>query len=467
MTAEPSTPKSSPGLRFAIFGVPVTIEATLLLIAFLIGLASLQDGIGIFPWQTVAVLLAAWIAIVVVSILVHEVGHAVAFLAFQRKPEILLHGFGGLTSAGGRPLGPARSVVVSLAGPCAGFLIGAPVWIWLSQSGSNADLSYETLWILSAIVWVNVGWGALNLLPVLPLDGGNVMAAALEAVQGSKGRRTAAAVSVAVAVAGAVLAVTYQLWFAAMFAAFFALMNYRQLQAGRQRRELNDLQVRAERAVRAVMSGDRAKGIEGLREVLARKPSPQLRAWTVNVLGFALLAEGRNRQAAELARRPEHASGHSLLRGAVDFAAGSRDQAMAEITHGLAVERTPIPPFLWDAIGMTRADIAELGDWICELEDTGSRRAGLLLLQVTLHEAGRYADAAATGSRAWGTGLHDRTIAYVLARSQARLGDAQGALGWLRAAVSAGFDQLATADAEPDLAPVRTLPGYAELRRAH
>lgn len=466
MTASQSKPKSSPGLRFAIFGIPVTVEATLLLIAFLIGLSSVQDIIGIAPWQTVATLLGAWTAIVVVSILVHELGHAIAFLTFERKPEILLHGFGGLTSAGGQPLRPSRSVIVSLAGPFAGFLIGAPVWIWLRRSGADAGLSYEMGWILSAIVWVNVGWGALNLLPVLPLDGGNVMAATLVAVQGPKGRRTAATASVAVAVAAATLALAYQFWFAAMFAAFFALMNYRTLQADRQHTELNDVQARAERAVREVMSGDRSKGIEDLRKVLARRPSPQLRAWVVNVLGFALLAEGHTRQAAELARRPEHATGHGLLRGAVDFVTGTRDQAMAEITHGLAVERTPVPPFLWDAIGMTKADIAELSDWICELEDPGSRRAGFLLLQVTLHEAGRYPDAAAIGSRAWGIGLHDRTIAYVLARSSARMGDAQGALGWLRVAVSAGFDQFSAADSEPDLAPVRTLSGYAELRRA-
>ena len=60
--------------------------------------------------------LVVWLAIVFASVLVHELGHALAGISFGLQPRIDLHGFGGTTSwaAAGRT-SPAKRIVISLA----------------------------------------------------------------------------------------------------------------------------------------------------------------------------------------------------------------------------------------------------------------------------------------------------------------------------------------------------------------
>jgi hypothetical protein len=61
--------------------------------------------------------------------------------------------------------------------------------------GAEGSLARYTL---SSLIYVNLGWGILNLLPVLPLDGGNIVAATLEWVSPKRGRMLACYVSFAV-----------------------------------------------------------------------------------------------------------------------------------------------------------------------------------------------------------------------------------------------------------------------------
>jgi membrane-associated protease RseP (regulator of RpoE activity) len=55
------------------------------------------------------------------------------------------------------------------------------------------------------VLWVNLGWGVLNLLPILPLDGGHILASVAEIVAGRRGRFAARIFSI-------VLTVTIGLW---------------------------------------------------------------------------------------------------------------------------------------------------------------------------------------------------------------------------------------------------------------
>ena len=67
-------------------------------------------------------LIAAWIAIVFVSILVHELGHALTARAYGAEVEIELNGVGGLTrwSIPSDRLGPGRRALVAAAGSAVG-----------------------------------------------------------------------------------------------------------------------------------------------------------------------------------------------------------------------------------------------------------------------------------------------------------------------------------------------------------
>src|SRR5215207_11376113 len=148
--------------------------------------------------------LGIWVAIVVVSVVVHELGHALMGKAFGLAPRIDLHGMGGTTSfslpqgaPAPPPLGTGRRVAISLAGPLAGFAFAAIVIVaQIVGLRPSHPLAVDAIVMLE---WVNVGWGVFNLLPMLPLDGGNVMASILGSVLKKRGARVARIVSIAVA----------------------------------------------------------------------------------------------------------------------------------------------------------------------------------------------------------------------------------------------------------------------------
>ncbi len=191
-------------LRFRLFGIPVTVIPWFWLAALITGWHSdSRDHLG---------LLAIWIGCFFVSILVHEMGHALTALAFGWPPEIYLYGFGGLAvyrPTSGRTTG--RSVLISFAGPAAGFVLYGLVWIadqLIVPSIWFENLQVPTqLGILNFLYWmerINLVWGLVNLIPVLPLDGGRIAEALLIRFRPWDGPRLAVTLSVVVAIVAAV-----------------------------------------------------------------------------------------------------------------------------------------------------------------------------------------------------------------------------------------------------------------------
>ena len=184
-----SPPPTQYDLRFSIAGIPVRVHPLFWLIALLLGSS------------TDLLQLPIWVFVVFVSILIHELGHALAMRRYGQPSQIILHFAGGLTvpepvSWGSGwtnvSLRPNQEIFISLAGPGAGFLLAALVVVGATISGG----SIITNWLFGVIplpvaalmpiggrvlsllvtmlLWVNVFWGLINLLPVYPLDGGNV-----------------------------------------------------------------------------------------------------------------------------------------------------------------------------------------------------------------------------------------------------------------------------------------------------
>src|SRR5438552_18514232 len=102
-------------LNFRVGPFPVTVYPWFFLSAVLLG-----GNFG-FGWQ-----MLAWIGVVFISVLVHELGHAIVGRAFGGRPEIQLQAFGGVTfpQFRSRP-GPGRQVVVSAPGHVAGRVLAA------------------------------------------------------------------------------------------------------------------------------------------------------------------------------------------------------------------------------------------------------------------------------------------------------------------------------------------------------
>ncbi|MGK2930094.1 MAG: metalloprotease, partial [Acidimicrobiales bacterium] len=201
--------------HFRIAGIPIRIEPVFWLVTVFLAF-NLSD----------VQLIVIWVAVVLVSILVHELGHAIALKAFGQRSSIVLHGFGGVTLSQ-RRLGRTQSILVSLAGPVAAMaLLGVPAYL-LRESDYGQDLwfGYEGgfgLWpVVFFAVYVNIWWSIANLLPIRPLDGGHVMTELI-------GIDKARILSIVVGGAAAVWAYTHSDTFryAAFFAAFLAFINF-------------------------------------------------------------------------------------------------------------------------------------------------------------------------------------------------------------------------------------------------
>jgi len=125
--------------------------------------------------------IAAWVAIVFVSILIHELGHALTARSMGADVAIELNGLGGLTRWSVPPdaLGPGKRALVAAAGSAVGVAFGGLVWFVASQFGPYSGISY---FVINNLIFVNLIWGLLNWLPIRPLDGGHLLLSLLEKI---------------------------------------------------------------------------------------------------------------------------------------------------------------------------------------------------------------------------------------------------------------------------------------------
>jgi len=293
-------------VSFRIGKIPVEILPSFFVIAVFLGLAG-ASGVDLAG-------VALWMIIVLVSVLVHELGHASVGLVFGLAPRIRLHGMGGTTSWQPAPqLSSAKRIAISLAGPAAGFVLAAlvfalrrPLVEWLP-----GDLGRHVVeWLL----WVNFGWGMLNLLPMLPLDGGNVVMQALNAVTRGRGERPARLVSIACAAAALLLTLRTELWWSAMLSGSFIASNWRGLKDLSASEHDAPMRASLERAYAALDQKDGARILEIARPVALRSRTAPVRAEALQLLAFGFLLEGRVADAdSAIAAMPPGFSPHPSL----------------------------------------------------------------------------------------------------------------------------------------------------------
>lgn len=207
------------GLRFELFGFPTRIQGSFFLVVIVLGL---------FPGATFATV-AIWTSVAAVSILWHELGHAFAARRLGAEPTIDLYSFGGLTHW--RPRTDAtrwQMISVALAGPMAGLLLGGVVALFAWQAGT---IETENLrFFVVVVLWINVGWGLVNLLPVLPLDGGHILAELLPGDRDQRWHR-AAWVSVITGVIAAVVLIAIGYYWGALVFGWAIATNITTLRA--------------------------------------------------------------------------------------------------------------------------------------------------------------------------------------------------------------------------------------------
>jgi stage IV sporulation protein FB len=198
--AEP--PRTPWDLNFQVLGFPVRVHPLFWLVGLLLGASG----------STEPILLVIWFVALFVSILIHELGHALMIRRFGRDAHIVLYAMGGLAIEGRpqgdfgnpwsfdsytqwqpRPRGPREQILISAAGPGIQLLLAAVVIGFVYATGGyvGVDLDqkvplpdpqlgrqFEGNFNVYVLVWyllyINIFWALVNLLPVLPLDGGQI-----------------------------------------------------------------------------------------------------------------------------------------------------------------------------------------------------------------------------------------------------------------------------------------------------
>jgi Zn-dependent protease len=437
-----------------LFGIPVKVEGSFLVLSLLLASSRMAEP----------VLLVEWLLVVFVSILLHELGHALAVKAFGREPKITLYSMGGLTSWRGE-LSAARHVIISLAGPFAGFLFGGLVYLArpLFEAAQPHALAHTAF---RDLLWVNVGWGLFNLLPILPLDGGQAL---LSVERGALRRKTqwvTPTVSLLLAAAVTAWAFSIKYLWVAFLGCWFAYSNgqtlYRMLQARRER----GLHSPLEDATSAFNAQDFATAASLAREVLSDARTDGLKAQASRLLVFSL-AYRDDFDAAEVEkelRRHQVFFGEDpYLEGFVLLKAGRAEEAVGPLRK--AFESSPTKDAglpLYNALVRARrfGEALEL----CAHEALAeAAHPAYVNLQSEAFDGGAFEISARAGEAAFRL-RPDARVAYNVACAYARVGDGVRALEWLEAAVREGFDDEEAFASDADLDALRSLPGFERLR---
>lgn len=178
-------------------------------------------------------LVMIWTLCLFFSILIHELGHALVAEGFGYPTEIMLYHFGGLARfQPGYRFPPYRSLLISLAGPFAQFfLAGLTLLVILGYGLLKLPPNEYAEDVFSNLMWINIAYPILNLFPLFPLDGGQI----LEALMGMAGLRTAhlwaLRISILFGILGAVLMVNLGMTGMAVMFGLLVMMNVQELQA--------------------------------------------------------------------------------------------------------------------------------------------------------------------------------------------------------------------------------------------
>lgn len=460
----------------SIFGFPVHVRPFYVLVVALLG------SRGRLPSDQASVAeLALWMVVVTLSILWHELGHAFVMRRYGYSPSIELHGMGGATFWNGGPAPtPMQRVWVSLAGPFAGFVLGALMAaVYLLPGPLPYPVERTVQWML----WVNVGWGLVNLVPMVPWDGGNALHGLLDRLTNGRGARPTAIVTfvvggLALAYVGLVLR---ELWLS-LLVILSLTAAYRLWQASAPVRAIMPARPRA---------APPADPGEDVREALARVGPEVLVSAILRrhpSLDWRAPARALETGLASVEEPSARAEGAELTAWA-HLMAGDVDAAEALVT-GMAPSHRPSP-----ALAALLA--ARRGRWVAALEAVGeldleeegavrrrieaealvalrrpdeavrlvegADRATAAFVDESLFREGHFDAAARLGERLFER-FREPDDAYNVACAQARAGRPHEALAWLERAVEAGYRDLAHVEGDEDLAPVRRLAGFEALR---
>jgi len=436
-----SAPESTPGtIQFPLGPFQVLVRPSFWLIM------ALFSGLGRGASVPSAII---FVGVAFISVLFHELGHAVTGRMFGAASWIELYSFGGLTHHD-RMLSRWRDVLMAAAGPGFGFVLALLAWALLPYMHPESTAER----VVEKVLEINLFWGILNLLPVLPLDGGRVLSGLL----GPSRRRMARYVGTGVAVIVAALSAAIQEFYLTILFGLLAFQNARDLGSQRDVRAQRPPPAEKDALARgwqALLSGDESEAGRLAHLALSGAQGQDQQNAARDLLAWVALADQNPRGALSQLERvgpPEKArrltwaltlEGLQMLAQALPHAEAAFQVEPSETSATLLVR-------LLDRAG--RYDDAERIAASFGWRSPALRDARLGDVALA---RGDHARAATLYGSAFDGGR--RPIdAYNAACAHARSGQVTRAVEWLGRAMDAGFDDREQIQSDPDLAQVRT-----------
>jgi Zn-dependent protease len=207
-------------IHFSILGIPVRVEPW-----FWVTMAFIGGGLGASNSIDI-ILVLVFIFAGFLSILIHELGHAVMIRKYGLPTTITLQAFGGYAAYPAGRLSRQQSFIVTAAGPGLQFVFG----ILLIVLARYLRIPEGSLFFpfLRDLIWVSIAWSVLNCLPVYPMDGGQMLAAVLGPQRQRYVHLISSIVALVIGLAGYLFLGTILL---PIFMALFAWQNWQAFQA--------------------------------------------------------------------------------------------------------------------------------------------------------------------------------------------------------------------------------------------
>ena len=402
--------------------------------------------------------MAVWLAVVTVSVLIHELGHALAAKRFGQHPTISLHMLGGTTSYKGEgTLSRGQQILITIAGPASGLLLGGLAWT--ARLGANAlDWSRPLVTLaFNDALFVNIGWSLFNLLPVLPMDGGRITAYLV-------GDGPARWISLSMAAVMVFAVIGYgDAPFGVLLGGWFIIENGKALWKKRQQRLDTPLLAELKRSQALIEAGQFRESL-----ALARDLRPRCRdTWNQHCAAYshlwaAIQLDDKEEMDTALVTFPSDHPASPYSAGIVHQRLGRPELAEAFYTRALETDqkRPALNALLVLLASQTRHEdvLKVLGKYPAADVDAEV----YISLQASFIMAGRYEDALKIGRSGVEVAEHPM-VAYNLACAHARMGSAEPALSWLRKAIEGGYNDPEKILGDDDLASIRDTAEFQDL----
>ena len=442
-------------MKFSLLGIPVALHPSFFIICVLLA--------GPRSYESDELLrVTLFVLVVFISILWHELGHALAARSIGQKPSIELAMLGGLTRwHPDRQPTPGQRLFVSLAGPGAGFLLGGLVFLIDLLVGPVTGVAGQ---LVLYGKFVNLLWGALNLLPMLPFDGGHATNAVIDSFTGGRGAKATRYISICVSAICCALALWSRWYWAAFLAGAAGMSTWQALRNETAEGRDEPLWQRLDRAWQARSKGALEPSMKEITEVYHAAQSDSLRRAAAEQLAWGYILIGEPESAEEQLRLIPPGYEPSLaLRGVIMLEQGNVDEALKLLEKAYAEEQdAPSLYALIEALVTTR-DLDRAKKLLLEETKEEITSRGLFFtVESALFSSERYQDAAEVAGEAFRR-YENPDDAYNLACSYSRLGLIDEALVSLELAVDAGYSDIEHIEADEDLALLKGEAGYQKM----